>query len=185
MEKPLTEADISKEFQDQLSKQDYSPQPRIDGVQIIDLPLFTDEGGHFMELGRYTAGIHAQFPNFEIKQVNYSEMVPSLIKGTHVHFQQEDIWFIPPNHRLLVGLMDVREDSPTKGVKMRFVMGAGRARLLYIPRGVAHAAANLWEKNAAIVYFVNNEFSAEPDTTDERRLPWDIFGEGFWEFSKE
>jgi dTDP-4-dehydrorhamnose 3,5-epimerase-like enzyme len=62
---------------------------------------------------------------------------------------------------------------------MRFVMGAGRSRLLLIPRGVAHGAANPWTEVAPMFYFVNQQFSlSEPD---ERRLPWDAFGADFWE----
>lgn len=182
---PLSKESISASVREQVTMQDYSKQPQIEGVQIIELPLMIDDGGQFMELGRFQAGMHQQFPDFEVKQVNYSEMVPGVIKAAHLHFKQEDIWFIPPHHRLLIGLKDFREGSASEGVTMRFVLGGGKAKALYIPRGVAHGAANLWDKNAAIVYFVNNAFSAEPSECDEKRLPWDVFGAEFWELSKE
>lgn len=182
---PLTANDIASEHRSNITVQDYSPKTRIDGVKIVDLNVIADDGGFFLELSRFEQERMKEFPEFELKQMNYSEMMPGVIKAAHLHFWQEDIWFVPPQDRLLMGLMDVREHSPTKGVKMRFVMGGGRARLVYIPRGVAHGAANLWDKPAAIVYFVNNQFSAEADKTDEHRLPWDSFGAGFWEMSKE
>lgn len=185
MAEKLTKAAISKDVQADITQQDYTKKPTIEGVQIVEVPWFTDDGGFFMELARFEKGIHQQFPEFEVKQVNYSEMVPGVIKASHLHFNQEDIWFIPPSQRLLVGLKDMREGSATEGQTMRFVMGGGKARLVYIPRGVAHGAANLWNTSAAIIYFVNNTFSPDPDESDEYRLPWDIFGEGFWEMSKE
>lgn len=181
---PLTEKEIAPEFRKQLSVQNYAAQPRIDGVQIIDMPVMSDDGGSFLELSRFVNDRFTNFPEFEIKQMNYSEMLPGVVKAAHLHFHQEDIWFVPPADRLLIGLLDVREGSVTHGVKMRFVMGAGKARLLYIPRGVAHGAANLWDAPAAILYLVNNQFEADPEKTDEHRLPWTVFGDGFWEMTK-
>jgi dTDP-4-dehydrorhamnose 3,5-epimerase len=64
---------------------------------------------------------------------------------------------------------------------MRFVLGAGRARLLYTPRGVAHGCANIWNTPSTIIYFVNQQFNLE--APDERRLPYDLLGEDFWEIT--
>ena len=168
-----------------LHVQEYSAKQKIDGVQIVDLPTFSDDGGYFLELSRFVDGHPKQFADFELKQMNFSEMMPGVIKAAHLHFQQEDIWFVPPSHRLLIGLMDVRDGSPTEGVQMRFVAGGGKARLIYIPRGVAHGAANLGNQPAAIIYLVNNEFTPDAEHTDEHRLPWDVFGADFWTLSKE
>ena len=44
--------------------QDYSGSPRIDGVEIVELKRFNDDGGAITELGRMTAGIHQQLPGF-------------------------------------------------------------------------------------------------------------------------
>ena len=180
----LSENDIQSNMQSQVSVQDYSAQPTIDGVKIVELRSFTDDGGFFLELNRWQDHVMQDFPDFELKQMNYSEMDPGVIKAWHLHFHQEDIWFVPPMHKLLINLHDVRENSPTKDVNMRLVFGVGKARLLYIPRGVAHGAANLWKKPAAIIYFVNNQFTPDPAITDEHRLPWDAFGTTIWEMAR-
>jgi dTDP-4-dehydrorhamnose 3,5-epimerase len=105
-------------------------------------------------------------------------MEPGTIKAWHLHERQDDLWFVPPQSRLLVGLLDVREGSPSYDVPMRFVMGAGKARLLFIPRGVAHGVANLTQQPASVLYFATEPFnSAHPD---EHRLPWDTLGPDFW-----
>jgi dTDP-4-dehydrorhamnose 3,5-epimerase len=65
---------------------------------------------------------------------------------------------------------------------MRFVLGAGRAQALYIPRGVAHGLANIWTQPANMIYLVNQLF--DPENPDEHRLPWDVLGNDFWEIKK-
>lgn len=181
---PLTPESIGDAERSALSRQSYAPQPVIDGVRITDVLYAPDDGGCFCELGRLTVGIPAAFPGFEIRQVNYGELVPGAVKAWHLHFHQEDIWFVPPSDRLLVCLRDARTLSPTYGVLQRLTLGAGRARLLLIPRGVAHGAANLWLQTSRIIYFVNDTFTAEPDATDEWRLPWNAFGTSCWEVTK-
>lgn len=167
----------------QLTLQDYSGKPTIEGVHITPLNYFTDDGGYFLELARLQEAAWQQFPEFYLAQINYSEIDPGVIKAWHVHKQQEDIWFVPPSHKLLVALKDVRDNSPTKGTLLRLTLGVGKAYLVHIPRGVAHGAANLWQKPAAIIYFVNNHFSPHPQTSDEFRLPHDAFGAEIWQLT--
>ncbi len=182
--KALTPKYIDPKIEKQIFVQDYSGIEPIEGVKKVSLNIFPDDGGYFLELSRWQDKVMQEFPDFELKQMNYSQMNPGVIKAWHFHYQQEDIWFVPPTDKLLVNLRDCRKDSKTNGQLMRLVMGAGRAELLYIPRGVAHGAVNLWNKDAAIIYFVNNQFDPNPDTTDEKRLPWDAFGEEIWELTR-
>jgi len=107
------------------SLQDYSPAPAIDGVEVAELKRFTDDGGSFMELGRLSGGLHAAFPGFEVKQINYSEMEPGAIKAFHLHQRQTDVWFVPPGDKLLLVLLDLREGSGTRDVLRRMVLGDG------------------------------------------------------------
>lgn len=176
----LTISDFRPDFQERITTQTYEPAAKIDGVRIIDLRLMIDDGGSFAELVRFDENGNLEaIPEFKARQSSYSLVLPGAIKAFHLHFNQEDVWFVPPDDRLLVGLVDARKDSPTSGNTMRFVLGGGRARLLYIPRGVAHGAANIGTEPARIIYFVNQQFNIEDP--DERRLPWDIAGADFWE----
>lgn len=167
-----------------LSKQSYQSTAPIDGVRIVDLKVFTDDGGYFLEVARFKEHVFEQFPDFELKQLNISEMDPGVIKAWHIHEQQDDIWFVPPSQRLLIAMHDIRKQSATKDTTMRLVCGAGKAQLIFIPRGIAHGAANLWQKPALIVYLVNSHFTADPVTSDEYRLPWDHFGTEIWQQTK-
>lgn len=165
----------------QLTKQDYTPTKRIDGVEIIDLKELSNDDGSFLEMGRLDGGKLKGVDAPEIRQVNYSVVLPGAVKATHLHKEQVDFWFVPSHDRLLVGLKDIRNGSPTEGVLMRFVLGAGRARMVRIPNGVAHGIANPYERPMSLIYFVTEHFDSNPDTCDEFRLPPDYFGRAFWQ----
>lgn len=183
MLKPLTPDAIGSEYAPDLSVQDYSKKTPIDGVQLINLNMFVDDGGCLAEVVRLDDnGNLAVLPNFKVKQSTFSQMLPGTIKAFHLHYNQEDVWFVIPTDRVLVGLFDARKDSPTYNQRMRFVLGAGRAQILYIPRGVAHGLANIWQKPSSMIYFVNQCFDA--DAPDEQRLPWDALGDDFWDIKK-
>jgi dTDP-4-dehydrorhamnose 3,5-epimerase len=164
--------------------QDYAGGQRIDGVQIVELRRHNDDGGAITELGRLTAGMHAELPGFEVKQVNYSEVEPGAIKAYHMHLRQTDVWYVPPHDKMLLVLHDCRQGSATEGVTMRFVLGDGRNRLVRIPPGVAHGVTNLAQSVGRILYFVDVQFSADPDECDEGRLPWDHLGAEIWDVVK-
>lgn len=183
MLKPIGKNCIGPEFRNELSVQEYAKKTVIEGVQLITLQNFVDDGGSFAEIARLDDnGNLVLIPEFKVRQTNYSQMLPGTIKAFHLHYNQEDVWFVLPFDRLLVGLFDAREDSPTYKASMRFVMGAGKAQILYLPRGVAHGLANPWNAPANMVYLVNQHFCTE--SPDEHRLPWNILGDDFWEVKK-
>jgi dTDP-4-dehydrorhamnose 3,5-epimerase len=183
MIKPLSKEAIGQDYKNDLSVQDYAKKPTIEGVQLINLNLFVDDGGALAEVVRLDdQGNLLVLPEFKVRQSTFSQMLPGTIKAFHLHYNQEDVWFINPNDRLLIGLFDARKDSATYQKTMRFVLGAGRAQILYIPRGVAHGLANVWSAPAHMIYFVNQHFDA--NQPDEHRLPWDTLGADFWEIRK-
>lgn len=183
MLKPLTQEAIGNDYCGELSVQDYSKKQSIEGVQLINLNLFLDDGGSLAEIVRFDDQGNLQLiPEFKVKQSTFSQIMPGVIKAFHLHYNQEDVWFCMPYDRLLIGLFDARKDSLTYQQSMRFVMGAGRAQILYIPRGVAHGMANVWQNTSNMIYFVNQCFN--PNSPDEHRLPWNILGDDFWEIRK-
>ena len=165
-------------------KQDYSPKKKIEGVEIVELKRFNDDGGAMTELGRLDGGVHKQLPGFTVKQVNYSVLEPLAIKAFHLHTRQTDGWYVPPSDQLPPVLADVGKGSPTEGVVRRFVLGDGNSRLVRIPPGVAHGCRNLRPATpSAIIYFVDVQFSTD-EHCDEGRLPWDHFGTALWEVER-
>ena len=164
--------------------QSYAPRPTIEGVQIVELKRFSDDGGAMTELGRLTDSVHGGLAGFTVRQINYSEIEPGAIKAFHLHARQTDVWFVPPTDRVLLVLLDVRKGSRTEGVSMRFMLGAGNSRLVRIPPGVAHGARNLAATSGRIIYFTDVHFSPDPAECDEGRLPWDHLGADIWDMTR-
>ena len=170
---------IIASLKDKIKPQDYTKKTPIEGVKIVDLKNFVSEDGYLSELGRLDdEGNIKGLNNFKMRQINFTKVLPGTIKAWHLHFNQDDLWFVPPDGHLTIGLVDIRDDSPTKEVKMKFVVGSGKSQLVYIPSGVAHGYVNNTMESQYVFYFVNQEFDI--DNPDEKRLPWDVFGEGFW-----
>ena len=161
--------------------QDYGSAPAIAGLEIKDLRRFNDDGGNFTELGRLTGSMHADFPGFEVRQINYSEMEPGAIKAFHLHRRQTDVWYVPPSDKMLLVLLDLRAGSATENAQRRLVLGDGASRLVRIPPGVAHGVRNLAATRGRIIYFVDTHFSPDPEQSEEGRLPWDFAGADLWE----
>ena len=183
MEQPSDDnpkVEIHEKARAAFSFQDYSGARRIDGVEIVELKRFNDDGGAITELARLTAGEHAQLAGFECRQMNYSEMEPGVIKAFHMHHRQTDVWYVPPSDRLLLVLHDCRSGSPTENVTMRFMLGDGKDRLVHIPPSVAHGARNIGQDVGRIIYMVDVEFAVD-ENCDEGRLPWDYLGAEIWE----
>jgi dTDP-4-dehydrorhamnose 3,5-epimerase len=175
---------LSEDAKRRFSVQSYAQAAAIEGVDIIELKRFHDDGGSLTELGRLHAGLHAALSGFEVRQINYSEMDPGVIKAFHLHRRQTDVWFVPPEDKMLLVLLDARADSKSRNVHRRVVLGDGTSRLVRIPPGVAHGVKNLAPRRGRIIYFVDTHFSAAPDDCDEGRLPWDFAGAEVWDPSR-
>ena len=176
--------DLSPEAKRAFQLQSYTSAPTIEGVELVDLKRFHDDGGNFTELARLGEGRSEALRDFTVRQVNYSEVEPGVIKAFHVHGLQTDVWYVPPADRMLIVLLDVRKGSRTEGTRRRVVLGAGASRLLRIPPGVAHGAKNLGPATGRIIYFTDLHFSPEPATCDEGRLPWDYAGADVWDITR-
>ncbi len=176
--KPLTNEDIDDQLRGQLYIQDYAAKPKIEGVQIIPIKNFVGEDGDFSEIIRLKSGQIEGLEGVEVEQINRSRLLPNAIKGWHLHFAQDDIFYLPPSDSLLVGLWDLRKASATNGVSMKITLGAGQSSLLFIPRGVAHGMTNISGEAIDLFYFVTGQFDFK--NPDERRVPWDSLGADFW-----
>ena len=165
--------------------QEYGEEPSIDGVEIVGLSRFNDDGGSMVELLRLAGGSPAGFDALELKQINYSCLQPGVVKAFHVHHEQTDLWFVRPEDRVLLVLADVRQGSPTENRQLRTMLGDGKALLVRIPNGVAHGCRNLGREPASIIYFTDRHFASDPAECDEGRLPWDFLGKEVWDVSWE
>jgi dTDP-4-dehydrorhamnose 3,5-epimerase len=165
---PLTPKDLLEDVGPALTRQSYAGQPAIEGAALGEMPVFRGPDGLFAELVRLDANHQVQgLAGFRPLQWNWSLLQPGAVKAWHLHLGQGDLWIVPPDSTLLVGLVDLR-----------------RCHRLLIPRGVAHGLANLGARPQSMLYAVDQYFTADPEGTDEWRLPWDRFGASFWEMDR-
>ena len=158
----------------------------IHDIKVIRLQRFSDDQGSLTELARFNdAGCLEGFTALKPLQINYSTLQPGVTKAFHLHAEQREAWFVPPEDRILLVLVDVRDDSPTARRVMRVLLGDGNSMLVSIPPGVAHGFKNVGSQVARVIYLTNRHFSADPETTDEGRLPWDMVGAEIWEPPKD
>ncbi len=186
--RPLGPDDLVDEARQRLTRQSYAPRPPIAGVVLSEVAVSRSADGLFAEIARIDGGSGGiqGLEAFRPVQWNWSLLQPGAVKAWHLHLDQEDLFVVPPDATLLVGLADLRRDvhSETRPAPQRLVLGAGRCHRLLIPRGVAHGLANLGTEPQAILYAVNQFFTADRDRTDEWRLPWDHFGAEFWSMGR-
>jgi len=179
----LTVSDISSDLQKGISVQDYSKKTVIEGVKIVEIKRVAGEDGTFEDLLRLDTSGHLElFPEIQVRQINRSKLLPGSIKAWHLHFKQEDVWYVAPDDHMILGLWDTREKSATKGKTMKVAMGNGTSKIVVVPRGVAHGVVNVASTPGSVFYFVNNQFNLA--NADEQRLKWDALGASFWDVEK-
>jgi len=179
----LSLKDINTTLQKDVFVQDYSKKTVIEGVKVIEVRRMAGEDGTFEDLLRLDETGHLElFPEIQVRQINRSKLLPGSIKAWHLHFKQEDVWYVAPEDHMILGLWDTRENSATNGKTMKIVMGNGASKVVVVPRGVAHGVVNVSATPGSIFYFVNNQFKLTD--ADERRLKWDALGASFWEVEK-
>lgn len=143
-------------------------QPQIEGVKLVELKVFGDERGFFVETYR-----REWIPNAkEMIQGNRADRKAGSIVGLHYHLHQSDYWYVPFGAARAM-LHDLRKGSPTLGVTEFFDLGQDQKAEdkfnhlgLYIPPGVAHGFSALTDMT--ISYLVDGYYN--PD--DELGLAW-------------
>ena len=166
--------------------QTYEKQELPDGVVVMKLNVFPDDwGGTFKEMIRldeegYVMALKEQKVDFKIRQVSMSILAPGKKMFWHLHPDrngkpgQKEMWMV--NSMLLMGMIDLRKDSPTYGMKSKIVVTPDKA--VYFPLGIAHGAYNPTTVASTLVYFMDRPFESTDDTQECRidpdKLPYDF-----------
>lgn len=110
----------------------------IEGVKVVDVKLYGDARGGFMETYReenfVVGGIDASFV-----QDNQSSSVQGVLRGLHFQIEHPQAKLV----RVISGTVfdvavDLREGSPTWGQWEGVVLSAENRRQFFVPRGFAH-----------------------------------------------
>ena len=110
----------------------------IEGVKVVDVKLYGDARGGFMETYReenfVAGGINASFV-----QDNQSSSVQGVLRGLHFQIEHPQAKLV----RVISGTVfdvavDLREGSPTWGQWEGVVLSAENRRQFFVPRSFAH-----------------------------------------------
>lgn len=148
----------------------------IPGVVAVPFPLWPDDRGYFLEVGRTGQGLIAEFPP-ESTQISAALSYPGTIKAFHIHKFQTDCW-VTASGMLQVALVDLRPESATFGLRNTLYLGTLRPWQLLIPPGVGHGYKVIGEAPAMLVYLTNKTYNP----ADEGRIPYNDSGINYdWE----
>jgi dTDP-4-dehydrorhamnose 3,5-epimerase len=129
----------------------------IDGVIFRPLSPYHDRRGWLTELYREDELAPALHP----VMAYVSETLPGVARGPHEHVDQTDYFaFLGPGDFRLY-LWDARPDSPTRGRRMRVVVGESNRQAVVVPPGVIHAYKNIGA-TAGWVFNAPNRLYAGP-----------------------
>jgi len=103
----------------------------------------------------------------ESTQVSTALSYPGTIKAFHYHRHQTDLW-VPAVGMFQVALVDMRQNSPTFGLKNTMHVGSLRPWQVLIPPGVGHGYKVIGEGPGILVYVTNRLY----DPKDEGRVAY-------------
>jgi dTDP-4-dehydrorhamnose 3,5-epimerase len=138
----------------------------IEGVKIEPYALFPDDRGYFLEVARMGQGLVAGF-DAATTQVSAAMSYAGTVKAFHYHRYQTDFW-VPVMGVFQVGLVDLREDSPTFRQKNTIYCGALKPLQIVIPPGVGHGYKVVSPESGMLVYVTNQIYNP----ADEGRIAY-------------
>jgi dTDP-4-dehydrorhamnose 3,5-epimerase len=146
-------------------------QAMIEGLNVKTLKVIPDNRGRLMEILRVSE------TRVQPQQVYLTTAYENIVKDKeyfHMHKNQTD-FFCCVKGKIKLVLVDVREDSKTKGEINELEIGEENFSLVTIPKGVLHAFKSL-KGEAIIINCIDNEYNREhPDEIriKNRYYDWD------------
>ena len=116
----------------------------IAGCEIVPICANRDNRGCLYEVYRRS------WPNaFPTVQWNVCASKAGVVRGVHVHVDYHEFYTLPQG-RVLIGLSDIRRDSPTFGTSTQFEWVDHDGVAIVVPIGVAHVI--LFEADSVLVF---------------------------------
>ena len=144
----------------------------IKGLKILEPHIFEDSRGGFIKT--YTDDFFQKNGmSIEIKESYFSISHKDVIRG--MHFQtppHEHLKLVyVPRGKILDVVLDIRQNSPTYGQYFSTELSAENAKVLIIPKGLAHGFKSL-EDNTNVTYMQTSCYAPSNDTG----IRYDSFG---------
>ena len=146
----------------------------IEGVKVIDLPIFEDDRGFLVEIARHADDPEPHGVVHRFGQVYLvGDPVRGIIRAFHKHEELWDWFFISHGSAKFV-LKDDRKGGKTFGEIQTVIASARKPRLVVVPPGVYHGWMSL-EDDTLMVSTASHTYNRQKP--DEVRIPPDSFGD--------
>ena len=139
----------------------------IKGLYVIETILYKDERGHFFE--SYNKKEFEELNIFDdFIQDNESFSKKGVLRGLHYQLNYPQTKLVRViNGKIFDVVVDLRENSITKGDWYGIILSSDNNKQLYIPKGFAHGFLVLSEK-ATVMYKVDDYYHPN----DEAGIIW-------------
>jgi dTDP-4-dehydrorhamnose 3,5-epimerase len=150
---------------------------RIPGCFEIQSTMRFDERGHFVKT-MYAPEFQARGLECDFVEEYFSGSHAGVIRGMHFQLPPHDHAKLVycPSGAVLDVVLDLRVGSPTYQQAIGLELSAENAKMLYIPRGLAHGFQSLRD-NTLMFYKVTSGYAPEHDSGvrfDTFGAPWTI-----------
>jgi dTDP-4-dehydrorhamnose 3,5-epimerase len=136
----------------------------IEDVKIVEVNVFGDERGFFMETFRADEFI-AQTGAKPFVQDNHSKSTKGILRGLHYQQKQTQGKLVRVTSGAVYDVaVDMRESSPTFGKAVGVVLSAENKRQLWVPEGFAHGFYVMTE-SAEFVYKCTDYYHPESEVS--------------------
>lgn len=142
-------------------------QTSIQGLLILERPIFSDDRGFFRELFHKDELEQAAGLKFDGVQMNHSHSKPGVIRGIHAENWNKIIY--PVSGEVFIAIADIRSDSPTFSKVETFNVGDNNRIGLFISKGLANSLCVIGNQPVDYIYLVDAYY----DGSDTRAIAWD------------
>lgn len=145
----------------------YIKKTSIEGLFILERPIFSDERGFFREL--FHKDELEKVIGFQFKgiQMNHSHSLPGVLRGIHAESWNKIIY--PVSGQVFIAIVDIRPDSKTFGQVETFNVSDEKRFGLFISNGLANSLCVIGGKPVDYIYLVDVYY----DGSDTRAIAWD------------
>lgn len=124
----------------------------IVGLKILEPRVFEDSRGRFIKTFNNDFFMEHNL-NIHIKETYYSLSHKDVIRGIHFQtppFEHTKLVYVPSG-KILDVVFDIRKNSPTYGKYFSMELSSDNAKVLIIPKGMAHGFKSL-QDNTNVTY---------------------------------
>ncbi len=151
----------------------------LEGLKIVELKVFSDSRGFFMERFNKRVFAEAGLPT-EFVQDNHSKSQPGVLRGVHYQHNRPQGKMVGCISGAIFDVaVDLRCNSKTRGQYFGLELTEGSGKMLWVPAGFAHGFCVIGPKEAHVIYKVTEFYNPPGENAilwndPELRIDWPV-----------